>query len=280
MKTTDSNPLQKTEAFMKRRRDSPKTIQAYMYRITEVQSFCGKDIYHLTVSDFNQYIDEVGILYSHSFVNQVISAAKLYLKHGLGKTDDNIKKLQRPRTQKKLPTVLSVSEIGQILSKIDNIKHKAIISMIYAHGLRISEAINLKVNSIDSKRGYVVIQQSKGNKDRLIPINTEALQILRDYYKKYRPTFYLFEGHPQGRYSATSIRRILDNAIKDAGIIKPGVTVHTLRHSYATHLLENGTPLRVIQQLLGHANSKTTEIYTHVTSVTLEKAQLKSFIAA
>jgi len=280
MENKTSNPLKLLEDYLTRRNYSPRTIEAYLKTVRDVKYASDKeDYYHLTPDDFNEYIGDAILLYSLSYVNQVISAGKLFLKYGLNKSDAVINKMERPRSERTLPTILFVEEIGQILSKIHNTKHKAIIATIYAHGLRISEAINLKVNSVDSSRGYLIIKQSKGRKDRNIPLNDEALQLLRAYYKEYRPTDYMFAGQFKETYSATSIRTILGIAVKKARIHKT-VTPHTLRHSYATHLLEQGIDLRTIQEILGHASSKTTEIYTQVTSKVLSKVKLQSFIAA
>lgn len=282
MKKQPSNPLILLEDYFTRVKYAPKTIATYLQTVRQVFKSSGKeDIYHLTATDFNNYIDEAILLYdvSPSYINQVISAGKHFLKIGLGKSDYNIKKLQRPRTSRTLPNVLSVSEISRILAAITNIKHKAYIATIYAHGLRISELINLKVNSIDSSRGFLVIKQSKGRKDRLIPLNHEALQLLRQYYAQYRPKNYLFEGASGQQYSETSIRKVLESAVKKARILKP-VTPHTMRHSFATHLHEQGTDIRYIQELLGHTSSKTTEIYTHVSSVSLKHIQLNGFLKA
>jgi len=162
-----------------------------------------------------------------------------------------------------LPTVLSQQEIIQILKSVRNIKHKAILSSIYGCGLRISECINLKIEDIDSENNRIWIRNSKGRKDRLTLLPESLLILLRNYFIEYKPTLWLFEGPQEKQYSVSSIRNIFRRAKAKAGIRKPA-TVHTLRHSFATHLLENGTNLRYIQELLGHSSSKTTEIYTHV----------------
>jgi len=137
--------------------------------------------------------------------------------------------------------------------------------LIYSGGLRISEVTSLKLSDIDSKRGVIRIRESKGAKDREVPLSQKALEQLRFYYKEYKPSEYLFEGQFGGKYSTRSIQTLFRKALKTCGITKKA-TVHTLRHSYATHLLENGTDLRIIQELLGHKSSKTTEIYTHVSN--------------
>lgn len=161
--------------------------------------------------------------------------------------------------------MLSKQEVAALLSRVHNRKHHAILSTIYAAGLRLSEVIHLKINVIDSKRMLIHIRQSKGNKDRVVPLSSSLLEELRNYYQKYRPKQYLFEGEKGGMYGRSSVQQIFRRA-KRAANIRKKATVHTLRHSYATHLLEAGTDLRMIQVLLGHSSSKTTEIYTHVSN--------------
>jgi integrase/recombinase XerD len=166
-------------------------------------------------------------------------------------------------TKKSLPTVLSEQEVAAILGQLENIKHKSILSLIYSAGLRISESIHLELRDIDRSRGLLTIRQSKGKKDRYVPLSPKINALLTTYIEAYKPRKYLFEGQSGGLYSDRSIQNVFGKACEKAGITKH-VTVHTLRHSYATHLLENGTDLRYIQEILGHSSSKTTEIYTHV----------------
>jgi integrase/recombinase XerD len=148
------------------------------------------------------------------------------------------------------------------------------LSLIYACGLRRSELLNLKPIDVDSKRNLLIIRQSKGKKDRITPISNRIIQLLREYFKAYKPVIWLFEGQNKGeQYSAGSLQQVLKQSIKKVGIRKP-VTLHWLRHSYATHLLESGTDLRYIQELLGHNSSRTTEIYTHVSKKSIQ--QIKS----
>ena len=161
-------------------------------------------------------------------------------------------------------------EIKAILEAHGNIKHKAMLSLIYACGLRRSELLNLKPADIDSKRGVLLIKQAKGKKDRIAPVSGKIVELLRQYYKAYKSQLWLFEGQRKGEsYSAESLQSVLKQALQKAKINKP-VTLHWLRHSYATHLLENGTDLRYIQELLGHNSSRTTEIYTHVSTKSLQ----------
>ena len=209
---------------------------------------------------------------SASYQNQAINAIKFYYEKVLG-GQRKFYFLQRPDKDKALPTVLSTVEISSILKLTENLKHKAILSVIYSAGLRIGELINLKIKDIDSERRQIRIEQGKGKKDRYTLLSNKTLDLLRTYFKEYKPKEYLFEGQECGQYSARSIQTFFQEICKKAGI-KKKVSVHTLRHSFATHLLENGTDLRYIQVLLGHESSKTTEIYTHVTTKGID--QIKS----
>jgi site-specific recombinase XerD len=173
--------------------------------------------------------------------------------------------LQRPDKEQALPTVLSTAEITNILKAAENLKHKAILTVIYSAGLRIGEVVKLKIKDIDSERKQIRIEQGKGKKDRYTLLSAKTLELLRAYFTAYRPKEYLFEGQDGGQYSTRSIQAFFQEICRKAGI-KKKVSVHTLRHSFATHLLENGTDLRYIQALLGHESTKTTEIYTHVTT--------------
>lgn len=201
---------------------------------------------------------------SASTQNTAINAIKFYYEKVLG-GKRRFYALQRPHRDKALPVVLSSDEVQRILNTVQNLKHKMILTLIYSSGLRISEAIQLKIKDIDSARMQIRIEQSKGKKDRYTLLSPKALDMLRKYYVQYKPIDYLFEGQDTPMYSARSIQQILKASCQKAGI-KKNVSVHTLRHSFATHLLENGTDLRYIQLLLGHESSKTTEIYTHLTT--------------
>lgn len=201
---------------------------------------------------------------SISYQNQTINAIKFYYERILG-GQRKVYYIDRPRRERTLPTVLSEEEIIMIINSVDNLKHKAILMTIYSAGLRISEAINLKLKDIDSKRMQIRIEQGKGKKDRYTLLAAKTLEILRNYFREYKPKIWLFEGQGGEQYASRSIQNILKIALSKTDIQKR-VTVHTLRHSFATHLLENGTDLRYIQSLLGHDSSKTTEVYTHITT--------------
>ena len=178
--------------------------------------------------------------------------------------------IERPIKEHKLPKVISKEEVLAIIENTNNIKHRCIVSLLYSAGLRRSELINLKITDIDGKRMLIKVEDAKGNKDRYTLLSSKLLEKLRNYYKKWKPKIYLFEGPEGMKYSARSIANIIKNAATKAGI-KKNVTPHMLRHSFATHLLENGTDLRNIQVLLGHSSLKTTEIYTYVATSSFNK---------
>jgi len=176
-------------------------------------------------------------------------------------------KMKKPNS---LPNVLAINEVKKIIDLIVNLKHKAIISTIYSCGLRISEVIDLKFSDIDSSAMTIKIVNAKGKNDRYVMLSTKLLELLREYFREYKPKKYLFERQNGGKYSSRSIQEVFNRAVKAANISKK-VTVHTLRHSFASHLLDNGTDIRFIQELLGHKHLSTTQIYTHINPVSVKK---------
>jgi site-specific recombinase XerD len=199
---------------------------------------------------------------SSSYLNQMVNAIKFYYEMVLD-MPNRFYDIERPIKENKLPKVLSKREVLAIIENTANIKHRCIVELLYSAGLRRAELLNLRLTDIDSDRMLIRIESAKGNKDRYTLLSERVLKNLRLYYKQWRPLQYLFEGPGGLRYSATSIEKIIKIAAKRAGINKR-VSPHMLRHSFATHLLENGTDLRNIQALLGHNSLKTTEIYAHV----------------
>ncbi|MBN1414962.1 MAG: tyrosine-type recombinase/integrase [Bacteroidales bacterium] len=261
------------EQYMEVQRYSEKTIATYL---DAIRTFLGyfkdkniEDITNADLSDFNyRYI--LKNAFSESYQNQVVSAIKLFYRNIINR-EISIEEIERPRKGRHLPDIFSVQEIELLLQNTRNLKHRAMLSLIYACGLRRSELINLKINAIDSKRMLLSIKGGKGNKDRVVPIPGSLIIMLREYYKAYRPAVWLFEGTVKGRqYSEASLWQVFE-AVKKKSKITKKLTLHSLRHSYATHLLENGVDLRFIQELLGHKSSKTTEIYTHVTQKSIER---------
>jgi len=251
---------------------SPNTIRTYRTMIKEFLEFYSRfepeKITDEQIREYLLYLIEKRDV-SVSYQNQSINAIKFFYEQVLGRPVRTYY-VQRPKKPKVLPNVLSEEEVQRVINSLDNLKHKCIISLTYSAGLRLGEVIGLKPGDIDSGRNYVIIRQGKGKKDRYSLLSARVLDLLRKYYREYQPKEYLFEGQFGGQYSATSIHNILKNAVEKAGI-KKRVTVHTLRHSFATHLLERGTDIRYIQELLGHQSSKTTEIYTHMTQKGLGK---------
>ncbi|MBX2940018.1 MAG: site-specific integrase [Ferruginibacter sp.] len=200
--------------------------------------------------------------YSEQHVHSAVNALKFYFEKVL-KRPKEFYDLPRPRKPFKLPDILSQDELMRIINSIDNLKHRMIIMTCYSAGLRVSEVVNLKVNDIDSQRMTIHIRGAKGKKDRMVVLSSKLLDGLRRYAAFYRPEEYLFEGVGGGAYSTRSVQKILHEAKRVAGVQKRG-SIHSLRHSYATHLLESGTDIRYIQDLLGHNSIKTTMRYTHV----------------
>lgn len=257
--------------WMRSKRYSENTIKTYTDALkTFLKYFNQKaveDISNRDVVDFNNdYIRKHN--YSASFQNQTVNALKLFFSI-ITDTKIETEKIHRPRKGHQLPNVLSKVEVKQILEACINIKHKSMLTLIYSCGLRRGELLNLTFKDIDANRKLVIIRGGKGNKDRITPLSDKVLELLRAYYKSYKPKVYLFEGMYGGRYDERSLASVLKRALTTTNINKP-VTLHWLRHSYATHLLESGTDLRYIQELLGHSSSKTTEIYTHVSTKNIQ----------
>jgi len=279
---TDTNKLPRISAFdipnyrscpnefilkLKELRYSEKTIKSYKGLFEEFINYYHKiDINRIDESMITAFLRYLVIerKVSTSYQNQAINAVKFYYERVLG-GQRKVYLVERPREEKRLPIVLSENEIVNLLKATENIKHKAILMLAYSAGLRLSELINVKITDIDSSRMQIRIEQAKGKKDRYTLLAVKLLELLREYFIMYKPKVWLFEGVDGGQYSVRSIQSIMKDSTNKAGI-KKKVSVHTLRHSFATHLLENGTDLRYIQALLGHSSSKTTEIYTHITT--------------
>ena len=272
MSSENESAVKLFRKFLITQRYSERTVITYIEAIKTFLGFLrGKRIEEITNMDVMSF-NESYILknrFSWSYQNQIISALKLFFNQVINK-ELVVSEIRRPRRSKKLPDIFSVEEIERLLKSIRNIKHKSALGLIYACGLRRSELIGLRISAIDSKRKILIIREAKGNKDRIVPLPERMIELLREYYKLYRPKEWLFEGQKAGEpYSETSLRQAFMQAMKAADI-KKKLSLHSLRHSYATHLLENGIDLRFIQELLGHRSSKTTEIYTHVRVKSIE----------
>jgi site-specific recombinase XerD len=281
--TVDSSKLSKKEVFkrnltdpqkkllnnfylyLKGKRYSQSTIQTYTFFVADFVNFHTKTpLTELTNRDVELFIEKVFIerKYSVSTQRQFISALKLFIVF-YPHTKINNLILERPKKNRKLPNVLSQEEVLSIISVTQNLKHRAIIALIYSCGLRISELINLKLVDFHIERKQLIVKNGKGRKDRYVSLADSFIPLLSNYYHSYKPDIYFVEGQKKGKYTAESVRQFLRKSCTKANI-KKTVTPHTLRHSYATHLLENGVDIRYIQSLLGHAKPETTMIYTHV----------------
>ncbi len=248
-------------------RYSESTIRSYSSNFEEfINYFHQKNIKEISEPDILEFLRylvvERGV--SSSYQNISINAIKFYYEKVLGESR-KFYYVERPLKERTLPVVLNKDEISRMIKLTDNVKHKAILMLIYSAGLRLGEALNLRIEDIDSKRMLIHIKAAKGKKDRTSLLSQKTLVFLREYYKLYIPKEYLFTGQYGGKYTSSSVQNIVKDAAKRANIIKK-VTPHTLRHSFATHLLEQGVNLRYIQSLLGHESSRTTEVYTHINS--------------
>jgi integrase/recombinase XerD len=253
---------------MRIRNFSERTITTYLSLLNKFIAHNGLPINQLTLSKLKDYIyyrikaDKISV----STVNQIISAWKIVYVYILGKEWEEFK-IKRPRRTIKLPEVLSKSEAKAIINSPRNIKHQVILKLMYSTGIRLNELLFLKIGDIDSRRMIIKVRQGKGKKERHVILHPYVLELLRNYYNHYRPLVYLIEGHIAGLpYSASSIRNIIKTNARKVGV-KKTVSPHTLRHSFATHMLEKGVNLKIIQQLLGHSSIITTSRYLHLANI-------------
>lgn len=265
------------ERRLKLQRYSPNSIKNYCSVVKSFLQIAVKRFNHLdelNETEIEKYVfwkiekDNISDSHQRMIVASIDKFYHLVLNRKL-----MIKHLYPSRKRHALPRYITASEVKKMIASIPNRKHECIIKMIYGCGLRLNELLHLKLSDIDSERMLVHVRNSKGNKDRVVMLASSLLEDLMHYFKAYHPKVYLFEGQNDGMYSEKSVQNIVKTAAAKAGITKQ-VTPHVLRHSFATHLLENGTDIRYIQQLLGHSTVKTTEIYTHVTDVA--KMKIKS----
>jgi integrase/recombinase XerD len=257
---------------LKVKRYSKSTIGTYTGMFTDFINFYSNksldDISEQDIKDYLLYlIDRRGV--SSSYQNQAVNAIKFYYEKVKG-GERTVYMIDRPRSEHKLPVVLSFDEVKRILDATRNLKHKCILMTLYSAGLRISELLRLKLNDLDYDQMKIHVKDAKGNKDRFTILSGKLVEMLKDYFSAYKPTEYLFEGAGGKPYSDTSAESVFHRSCKYAGITKD-VSLHTLRHSFATHMLEKGADIRYIQYLLGHASAKTTQIYTHITAKGMDK---------
>lgn len=253
---------------------SPSTVKAYRSNFAQFLTyFDGRELRAVTKNEIEAYVTMLIRKHriSETKQNQMINAIKAYYEHveGLPRTYYDI---QRPKKSVQLPNVLSRTEIKRLLASPENLKHRTALTLVYSAGLRSGELIRLRVEDIHSDDGYIFIKGAKGKKDRRTVLSKRVLTLLRTYYAQYKPAYWLFEGAGGEQYSASSLAKVFRRAAQ-AAEINPWATLHTLRHSFATHLLESGTSMRHVQILLGHESSKTTEIYTHVLGISNKTIQ-------
>lgn len=268
----NKSALQKYVETLQLKAYSPKTITTYKNEFTQLLNILkDRSVEELDANRLRDYF-----LYctntlklSENTLHSRINAVKFYFEKVLGR-ERFFYEIPRPKKPYKLPNVLAISQVENLFSKLENLKHKTMLFLAYSAGLRVSEVVNLKVKDIHSERFVINIKGAKGKKDRTVSLSVGILELLRKYYKSYQPKEWLFEGqYKQEPYSTRSLQQIFNRAKNEAKIIQD-VTFHSLRHSYATHLHERGTDIKLIQELLGHNDIKTTLRYTHVSNRTIE----------
>ena len=254
---------------------TPRTQKKYLREVKIMADYFAKPLEELgekEVKDYLVHMLETRRL-SRGTYRGYVAGIKFLYRTTLNR-EEVVEKIQYPRAKKTLPVVLDLAEIKAMLSVTENLKHRALLTITYSAGLRVSEAACLKVTDIDSKRMMVRVQQGKGRKDRYSILSQTALELLRRYWRQYRPKEWLFEGQKEGTHICyPAMRNIFVESMKRAGITKPA-NPHTLRHSFATHLIEAGTSLHHVQLLLGHRSPTTTTVYLHVSKMNL--AQVSS----
>ena len=267
--------LKKLEVELKISKNSEYTINKYVYSNQELLDYAGKNPHEITEDDLKSYIAEKMTESSPSSVILFLAAIKYAYNNLLNK--DITEKIKRPKRDKQIPTVLTREEIKRILSVLLNKKSKLMVSMMYACGMRVSEIVNLKIDNLDFEEKIGHIKRAKGRKDRVFNIPGFLDEELKKHIEKQKELYekgennerYVFTG-PKGKLSSRNLQKMVSKAAKRAGI-KKEVHCHTLRHSYATHLLEEGVDIRYIQTLLGHSDLSTTQIYTHVSTDEIKK---------
>jgi site-specific recombinase XerD len=243
---------------------SPSTCDAYLRQVGHLVRYCRRPPDQICVDDINRYqyhlISEKKV--SYATLNQAVCAIRFFYSFCL-KVDWKIEEIPYHKTPRRLPQILNVAEICALFEATSNLKHLSILMIGYSGGLRVSEIVHLKISDIDSRRMVIRVDQGKGRKDRYVMLSEKLLATLREYYKLYKPKYWLFPGRNGKPLNPRSVHRALRTIKGRAGISKE-VTVHSLRHAFATHLLEGGTNIRIIQRLLGHRSLKATQLYTQV----------------
>jgi site-specific recombinase XerD len=267
--------LQQYAQLLTIKRYSPRTVKTYSNALRQfLAAFPGRDPEAITIPEIEAFVNYqvVHKRISASYQKQLVGAVK-FLFQEVYRRNIPIDYLYPVRPETKIPVVLSKEEVKAIVNASENLKHRCMLVGLYSGGLRLGELINLKIADIDSKRMVLRLCGAKGNKDREVMLSEKFLALLREYYAKYKPKEWLFEGQGGGQYSPRSVQLVFQSALAKSGV-KKKASVHTLRHSFATHLLENGIDIRYIQSLLGHSSIRTTQIYTHLTEA--KKAVIRS----
>ncbi|MCD9853408.1 site-specific integrase [Epilithonimonas sp. JDS] len=246
-------------------KSSVKTYTSHLsYFLKLSAKYQPEDITQKQLEDFIIWLVEkkkVGSSYQKAMIATIVKFYQETFQRTI-----SLKHLYPQRSENKLPKFLTKTEVKKILDSTSNIKHRAILTTIYSCGLRLGELLDLKISDIKTSQNILLIRQAKGKKDRVVMLSSKLIELLREYYKIYKPKKYLFEGSKNAKYSQRSVQQIMKSALQKSRVDSPA-SVHTLRHSFATHLLENGVDIRIIKDLLGHNNIKTTEIYTHITDI-------------
>lgn len=268
MKNSFSKDVQRLKREMEYRNYSQRTVDSYCISMSGLERTTLKPLSELTIADLKNYLHHALTVKqcSTSYANQHISAFKIFTEDVMQREWDGFK-IKRPRRPVKMPEVLSVEEVQRMIALTANVKHRAILTIMYSAGLRRMELLQLKPGDIDSERMLIKVKQGKGKKDRYTILSAKALELLRLHFRFNRPKTYLFE--PNGRAGRKVSERTVDNIVKQSvarAKITKNVSCHTLRHSFATHLLEKGVSLKLIQEFLGHTSIKTTSRYLHLTN--------------
>lgn len=269
MKSSDSMLTQRMTREMQVRNYSERSIKTYTSLLSKIVKHFGIPLDQISGNQVKDYLHHRVVVekVSTSAINQTISAFKILHEDVLGREWETIK-IKRPRRNQKLPVVLSLEEVEKLISATLNLKHKALLALAYSSGVRREEAQQMKPSNIDSSRMCVNVTNGKGRKDRRTILSKKALELLRTYYKAVKPSVYLFESNQKkgGYLSGSTLDKIVKRSAEKAGIQKK-ISFHTLRHTFATHLLEAGVNIKLIQKFLGHSSIKTTMIYLHIANV-------------
>ncbi len=267
--------IQNFRQWMMQRRYADQTIRTYTSMLeTFLSHFPERKMSDISLRDIEEfnYYHVIGKGFSASYQNQMINAIKLFYLKMLG-INFELRELERPRRARPLPKVIPKETVKEMLQSIGNLKHRCALMMIYSLGLRRGELINIRLLDLSSRDLSISVRNAKGRKDRVLPVPKKLMNLIITYYRAYRPEVWLFEGNKAGQpYSSGSLGKIFHRYL--GRVIKNhNFTLHCLRHSFATHLLEAGTDLRYIQEMLGHKSSRTTEIYTHVSTKSLRNVK-------